>query len=163
MQPVVESSAAEADSVANTVFQRILVPIDFSAASRRAVAVALSLRARFGSEVHLFRLAQSGENDQFLAGTGAAGASPDWLVSDAEGRVRRFVDHVVPGRSGEVIIHAAIGEDVLHGVVRMARRIGATLTLVPGEAKEGVFRSTIEKLIIELECPVMLVRPPPVS
>ena len=145
---------------AKSVFERIFVPIDFSEGSRRALATALELRRAFGSEVHLFRLTESSENDQFLAGTGAGGMSPQRLVDDAEARLGRFVENVLPGRSGEVIVHAQVGVDVVHGIARNAKRFGTTLVLLAKEPKETMFRTQIEKLVQALDSAVMLLRAP---
>jgi nucleotide-binding universal stress UspA family protein len=145
---------------AKTVFDRILVPVDFTEGARRALATALELKKQFGSEVHLFRMTESSENDQFLAGTGASPMTPEALVEQAEGRLRRFVDNVLPGRSGEVIVHAQVGADVVHGIARRARHLGSTLVLLAEEPKQTVFRSHIEKLVQELDSAVMLIRTP---
>lgn len=146
---------------AKAVFDRILVPIDFSEGSRRALATALELKQRFGSEVHLFRLTEASENDQFLAGTGAAAISPQELVDAAEARLGRFVENVLPGRSGDVIVHAQVGADVIHGIARSARRFGTTLVLLAEEPKQTVFRTQVEKIVQELDSAVMLLRTPP--
>ena len=124
-----------------------------------ALGAALTLQKRFDSEVHLFRLTQSTENDQFLAGTGAS-LSPQELVTSAEERLRRFVDNVLPGRAAEVIVHANVGADVIHSVARAAKHIGATLALIPAESRHRLFRTTTEKLVLELDCPVLLVAGP---
>ena len=130
---------------AKLLFERILVPVDFSEGSRRALAIALELRRRFGSEVHLFWLTELSQNDQFLAGTGAAAVTPQDLVEAAEGRLRRFVDNLFPGRSSEVIAHARIGVDVVHAIAREARHIRTTLVLLAQEPKQAVFRTQVRK------------------
>jgi nucleotide-binding universal stress UspA family protein len=145
---------------AKAVFERVLVPVDFSEGSRRALATALELKRRFGSEVHLFRLTESSENDQFLAGTGAEAVSPRALIEDAEERLRRFVDNVLPGRSGEVITHAQVGVDVIHGIARSARHIRTTLVLLAEEPRQALFRTQVEKLVQELDGAVMILRTP---
>jgi nucleotide-binding universal stress UspA family protein len=145
---------------AKAVFERVLVPVDFSEGSRRALATALELKRRFGSEVHLFRLTESSENDQFLAGTGAEAVSPRTLIEAAEERLRRFVDNVLPGRSGDVITHAQVGVDVVHGIARSARRIHTTLVLLAEEPRQALFRTQLEKLVKELDSAVMILRTP---
>jgi nucleotide-binding universal stress UspA family protein len=158
------ASATKASSFdAKALFDRILVPVDFSEGCRRALATALELRKRFGSEVHLFRLTESSPNDQFLAGTGAASIGPGELVEDAKARLIRFVENVLPGQSGEVIVHAQVGADVLHGIVRSAGHIDTTLVLLAEEPKETMFRSQVEKLVQALDSAVMLLRTPPAT
>jgi nucleotide-binding universal stress UspA family protein len=154
------SSTVQSAFDPKAVFGRILVPVDFSEGCRRALATALELRERFGSEVHLFRLTESSENDQFLAGIGGAALSPKQLVDAAEARLRRFVENVFPGRSGEVVVHARVGMDVVHGIARSAKTLGTTLVVLAEEPKQKVFRTHIEKIIQELDGAVMLLRTP---
>jgi hypothetical protein len=45
--------AADADASSATPFERMLVPVDFSSASREAFALAMRLAQRWGSEVVL--------------------------------------------------------------------------------------------------------------
>jgi nucleotide-binding universal stress UspA family protein len=158
-----QSVAGASSFDAKAVFDRILVPIDFSEGSRRALGTALELRKRFGSEVHLFRLTASTSNDQFLAGIGGDSLAPRDLVEAAESRLQRFVENVLPGRSAEVIVHAQVGEDVVHGIARSAKHTGTTLVLLAEEPKQSVFRTQVEKIVQELDSAVMLLRTPPVE
>jgi nucleotide-binding universal stress UspA family protein len=146
---------------ARSLFDRVLVPVDFSEGSRRALAAALELRRQFGSEVHLFWLTEASENDQFLAGTGAAAMSPRGLIEAAEGRLNRFVDNVFPGSAGEVIVHAKVGADVLHAIARTAKGMGMTLVVLAQQPKHTVLRTQIEKLVRELDSAVLILRTPP--
>jgi nucleotide-binding universal stress UspA family protein len=143
---------------ARAVFERVLVPVDFSEGSRRALATALELKRCFGSEVHLFRLTESSENDRFLAGSGAEAMSPHALVTQAEERLRRFVDNVLPGRSGDVVAHAQVGADVVHAIARNARKLGTTLVVLAEAPKQTVFRTQMEKIVQELDGAVMILR-----
>jgi nucleotide-binding universal stress UspA family protein len=145
---------------AKTLFERILVPVDFTEGARRALATALELKKRFGSEVHLFRLTESSENDLFLAGTGAASLTPRELVQAAEERLRRFVENVLPGRADDVIVHARVGADVIHGIAREAKHTGTTLVLLAEEPRQTVFRTQVEKLVQELDSAVLVLRTP---
>ncbi|MGO8994085.1 MAG: universal stress protein [Polyangiaceae bacterium] len=141
---------------AETTFTRLLVPVDFSAGSRRALGAALVLRRSLGSEVHLFNLAELGGNDEYLAGTGANPVTPEELVEDTKARLLRFVDNVFPGHSREVTVHARMGVDVVHGIERIAKEIGATLVLLGARQRESFFRTDIEKVVRDLNGAVML-------
>jgi nucleotide-binding universal stress UspA family protein len=142
--------------VAETTFKRLLVPVDFSAGSRRALGAALVLRRSLGSEVHLFNLAELGENDEYLACTGANSVTPGELVEDTKARLRRFVDNVFPGQAAEVTVHARMGVDVVHGIERIANDLGATLVLLGARQRESLFRTDIEKVVRDLNGAVML-------
>lgn len=158
MQP----KAAVPDSFAfdtNGLFQRILVPIDFYEGSRRALALAFDFRDRHRSEIHLFHLAESSENDQFLAGVGANENAPG-LAGEANGRLQRFVENVFPGRSQEVVTHTRVGNEVAQDVVDVAKRVGATLVILEAEAKQTWLRTNAEKIIKGLQASVLLIRVP---
>jgi nucleotide-binding universal stress UspA family protein len=142
---------------ATTVFRRILVPIDFDEASRRALAMALELQRRFGSEVCLFRLTESSGNDEFLGGLGDVEAGGD-LVERAEARLRRFVDNVFPGQSALVACRAHVGTDVPRAIDRAATQWQASLVILGCHPHHTIFRTQIEKVTQELDVPVMLLR-----
>jgi nucleotide-binding universal stress UspA family protein len=154
-----KASAASADEA---TFARILVPVDFGPGSRRALGVALALQNRFGSEVHLFHLAEQGENDAFLAGIGGDALRPSDLVGDAENRLRRFVDNQHPGRSAGVIVHAREGEGVAvaNSIALEAKQLGVTLVLLGAPQKQSMFRTHLEKLVRGLDSAVMLLWTP---
>ena len=157
------STDSPADSQASdleSTFERILVPIDFSAGSRRALAAAMVMQRRIGSEVHLFHLATPGENDAFLAGIGGDALRPADLVADAEARLRRFVENLFPGRSADVQVHARGGIDVVNGIRKAAESVGATMVLLGGRSKQSLFRTQIEKIVRDLDGAVMLLRVP---
>ncbi len=141
-----------------TTFERILVPIDFSQASRQALTTALVLQDHLGSEVHLFHLAQPGANAEFLAGAGGVSVPPRELVDDARAHLRRYVDDLFPGRAAGVGVHAQVGADLVQGIERAAREIGATLVLLPGRSRGSLFRTNIEKIARDLEGAVMILR-----
>jgi nucleotide-binding universal stress UspA family protein len=150
----IETAARNAEAV----FQRILVPIDLSEGSRRALVTALALKRSFGSEVHLFRLTESTANDEFLGGIGGNHQTSNELVESAEARLLRFAENVIPGSSRDVIAHAQVGVDVVHGVGRSAKRVGATLVILAQEPKETLFRSAVEKIARDLDSAVMILK-----
>jgi nucleotide-binding universal stress UspA family protein len=156
LEPETETISAGAEQT----FARLLVPVDFNAGSRRALATALFLRDRLGSEVHLFHLAEPGENDRFLAGVGGNAAKPSDLLADAKDRLARFVENLYPGRSKDVNVHARGGIDVVDAVRKTANDVGATLVLLAGTPKHTLFRTQLEKIARELDTPVMLINVP---
>ncbi len=158
MQP----KAAVADSFAfdtNELFQRILVPIDFYEGSRRALALAFDFRERYRSEIHLFHLTESSENDRFLAGVGANENAPG-LAGEAAERLQRFVDNVFPGRSQDVVTHTRVGNEVAQDVVDIAERVHATLVILGAEARQTILRTNAEKIAKGLHASIFVVRVP---
>jgi hypothetical protein len=114
---------------ATATFERVLVPVDFSEGSRRALAAALLLKDLLHSEVHLLHLGTLGSNAEFLAGSGAYVGFGD-IQEDAKAEAIRFVENVFPGRASEVVVHAAIGEDVAGAIEAIARQVRPSLVIL---------------------------------
>jgi hypothetical protein len=149
------TTPGQAEQPATSMFARVLVCVDFSEASRHALAAGLALRDGMGSEVHLFHLADEGANDEFLAGIGASVGSGD-LADEARARLRRFVDNVFPGRAGDVFVHSLVGDDVLQGLESAARQFGATLVVLTGKPRQSVFRAHAERVARDLGAAVLV-------
>ena len=152
------SSVETPAATARPTFARILVPVDFSDDSRRALAMALVLRESFASEVHLFHLAEHGANDEFLAGIGGSSPPPGELVEAARSRLRAYLENLFPGTAEDVVVHAHYGTDVVAGIERAASEVGATLVLLAGRPRQSLFRTRIEKIVRDLNGAVMVVR-----
>jgi hypothetical protein len=116
---------------AMATFARVLVPVDFTAGSRRALAEALWLKDHLNSEVHLLHLGTLGSNAEFLAGTGADILYGD-IQEDAKAEAIRFVENVFPGRSSEVVVHAAVGEDLPRAIEAIETQVRPTLVILAG-------------------------------
>ena len=140
------------------MFERILVPIDFSAASRRALATALLMQDRLGSQVDLFHLAEQGANAEFLASSGA-NVTVSELADDARARLARFVDNVFPGRAAGVRIHVEVGADLVGAVEEAVREAGATLVLLAPGSRHALLRTHVEKVVRKVDAAVMLLPP----
>ncbi len=144
-------------SPVSTSFDRILVPIDFSAASRVALATAFFLQERLRSEVHLFHLTEQGANAEFLAGAGASIGYGD-LADDARKEMVRFVDNLFPGRASSIVVHTLVGEDLVRAINGVAREIDATLVLLAGRPRRSLFRTRIERVASALNRAVLVLR-----
>jgi hypothetical protein len=146
---------------AAATFERVLVPVDFSAGSRRALAAALLLKDRLHSEVHVLHLGTLGSNAEFLAGSGAEVGFGD-IQEDAKAEAIRFVDNVFPGRSSEVVVHASVGEDVAGGIEAIARQVRPTLVILadgapPAHRQERHTRKRVERAVARLDHVAVLV------
>ncbi|HEY4013857.1 MAG TPA: universal stress protein [Polyangiaceae bacterium] len=154
-EPRVEVTSHESPaSVAGAPFARILVPIDFSPTSRRALATALLLQDHLRSEVHLLHLAQMGENDAFLAGVGGGGVPPGELAADARDRLLRFVEHLFPGRASGVVIHAQAETTVVQGIEKATAEIHPTLLILCASPRHGLLRTHVEHIIRDIHTTV---------
>jgi hypothetical protein len=59
-----------------------------------------------------------------------------------------------------VEVSAEIGVDVLHGIVRRASHVAASLVILGEEPRQTLFRTLVEKIAQELDAAVMVVRAP---
>jgi nucleotide-binding universal stress UspA family protein len=139
---------------ATTIFRRILVPVDFTMDSHRAVGVALALQREHGSAVCLFHAAESAGSDDWLGGIGSPSVGGDWVV-ESEARLRRFLDNVAPGASARVEVRARLGE-AEHTVPRAARDWGATLVVAAASFHRRFRRSAAERLVHDLDVPTLI-------
>jgi nucleotide-binding universal stress UspA family protein len=137
------------------VFSRILVPIDFTDASRAALAAAADVARRLGSIVVLFHVANAGENDGFLAGTGAAWSLPDVIAVGGE-LLRAFAEEEQPDLASSFVYDVVGSIPVERAVALAATRHDATIVVIAAP-NEGVFRTRSERIARELTCPVLLV------
>jgi nucleotide-binding universal stress UspA family protein len=141
-------------AVAGQTFARILVPIDFSPSSRRALATALLLQDHLRSEVHLLHLAETGDNDEFLAGVGGGNVPPGELAADARDRLRRFVEHLFPGRVAGIVTHAQTGTTVAQAIEKATAEIHPTLVLLCGSPHRSLLRTHVERIMRNIHAQV---------
>jgi nucleotide-binding universal stress UspA family protein len=145
----------EEEEQPDTILERILVPVDYSMESHRAVALALELRRTHGSAVCLFHAAQSTGSDDWLAGIGSPSVAVDW-VAEAHGRLRRFLANVAPGAGEGIDVRARVGLP-LDTLGQEAHGWGATLVIATARVQSWLVRSPAERLLRELGLPVLII------
>lgn len=151
--------AAPVAPAAAALFDRLVVPIDFSAASRAAFATAMRIADTHGSRVVLFHAAGIDVNDEFLRHTGIPWGRGDVGVQ-ARDHLRRFADAVVAGSGARVEIDATRADDPVAGLAQACARHGASLVVAGSRPhdRRRLFRSTTERMVRALDCPVLVVR-----
>lgn len=157
-QPSLAARRGErAPAPAMGAFDRLLVPIDFSAASRAAFRLAMRIAERWGSEVILFHAAGLGSADEFLEHTGVRWGRAD-IVGEARDHLHRFADTVVPGSGERVRVDATRDDDAVRAVVGALRRHGASCVVLGTDPRDRprVLRSRAERMMRALECPIVL-------
>jgi nucleotide-binding universal stress UspA family protein len=160
MQTEVVGDASQ-DNLALEAFRRILVPVEPARDDARyALGAALELKRRFGSELLLVTFTEFGENEEWSRGLGAEQNLVD-LENDTATRLRRFVENVAPEAVGNVSIRALEDNEVPRGIERCVSEWGATLVVLTTHGHPGVFRARYERIIQNLDVPVLLLRPPP--
>ena len=137
------------------LFRKILIPIDFSVASRRALITACETRNKFGSEIHLFVERGGGANSGFLGSLGVPWGRDD-VEQSGRDQLRYFGESICEGMP--CLTNAATyGDDVVHGIADAAKDCGATIVFLPvHEHRNSLFRSRMERIVRSLEVPVLL-------
>ena len=142
--------------------RNILVPIDFSETSIRAIETAKGLARRFGASVHLANIHESYYPGSFLESEiPFAGAPLTYLENTRESAERHLIDlagkHKITGTC-----EVEVGGPAFDGICRIARKIRADLIVTSSHGRSGVQRvllgSTAERLVQHSPCPVLVTR-----
>lgn len=142
---------------------RILVPVDFSACSERALAHAVALAARLGASLHLLHIVE----DPIATGVwGGETVIPDLpelrreLVEDAERRLEPYREEAERARVPIVSI-ARLGLAAI-SIVEHAESLGVGLIVMGTHGRTGMAHllmgSVAEYVMRHAPCPVLTVR-----
>lgn len=137
-------------------FQQVLVPVDFSEPSRRALEYAVRLAAKFDSNLHVLNVIE----DSFLY---AASTAPEYrqpFEDEARTRLRELVE----GLGAESVV----GEYVVDGgtdsetIVEYAAKHSIDLIVIGtrglGGARQLLLGSVADAVVRTAPCPVLTVR-----
>lgn len=155
-QPITPSATRSFDP--SHIYERIVVPIDLGETAHAAVATALDLRRRCGSQVILFNVAGADENDGFLGGTGASWSLAD-VVRAGLSRLRALVE-TIDATERDAVVYDVVGSiDLVKGIIAAAIRHDATLVIlgIPSAPHAHVLRSRTERISRSLTCAVLQV------
>jgi len=142
--------------------RNILVPIDFSETSIRAIETAKGLARRFGATVHLVNIHESYYPGSFFESQiPFAGAPLSYLENTRQAAESQLID--LAGKykiTGTCAVE--LGGPAFEGICRIARKIGADLIVTSTHGRSGVQRvllgSTAERLVQHSPCPVLVTR-----
>ena len=135
----------------------ILCPVDFSAASRAALAYAAAISDHFGSELVVMTA-----NDPLLAEAAAMDSSPARVRDETLGELKRFFAGAVERRlkSGDAVFEVATGHPAPE-ILRVARARRSGLIVISSHGLSGFrkmfFGSTTERVLRETPAPVLVV------
>jgi nucleotide-binding universal stress UspA family protein len=143
--------------------RNILVPIDFSKISIRAIDTAKRLAHRFGAKVHLAHVHHWQYPTDFMGPVLAAGRPP---VSFEEHRRETLAEELttLAHKSGleSSATHLIEGPSAFHEICRLAQEIPADLIVMPTHGHTGLSHvflgSTAERVVQHSPCPVFVSR-----
>jgi universal stress protein A len=140
------------------VLQKILVPVDFSAASRNAHRYALRLAAKFGAELTLFYVLTP-TPVLSVSGISVAGSNGSDRAS-AEENLQAMTG---PSRTGAAKTRCVTRPGVpSHEIVEFAKESGTDLIVMATHGYTGwkhfCIGSTAERVVRAAPCPVLVVR-----
>jgi nucleotide-binding universal stress UspA family protein len=138
---------------------RIVVPIDFSRGSLKAIPYALAISRRFGAEVHLIHVI---DTTQYLPPTVLMWPAASRIEWNAH--VRKELDAVALkfAKFGEITLHAPLEGPAQEQICQTARHLKADLIVIATHGYTGYKRaflgSTAERVVQFSPCPVLVVR-----
>ena len=141
-------------------FERILVPLDFSDSSLRAVELAQGLAKRFGAELHLFH----SQPVNFAVSSPYAPALPVHYFEDL---TRAAAQQLHEWRSKhcdpDLVIVEHLGElPPAHAILELADELSIDLIVLGTRGLTGVkhvlLGSVAERVVQRAHCPVMTVK-----
>lgn len=143
-------------------FRRIVACVDFSETSQEVVKHALRLVAQDCSELHFLHVCQSGWNHWSAAAHWPALADFEkGCRSFLEGNLRQFV---APSPDTEAIYAVTQARTHGHGIAEYCRHVDADLVVLGTRGRTHLkyllLGSTVERLLRELPCSALVVRPP---
>lgn len=143
-------------------FRRIVACVDFSEASREVLAQAWRVAGRDRAEVHLLHVFQP--EWRFWTSMTELPALGDFEKSYRailEGNLRQFAAQSIQANP---VVSVCPGKTHGHGIAEYCRNVDADLVILGSKGQTNLkyvlLGSTVERLLKEIPCSVLLVRPP---
>ena len=137
----------------------LLVPLDFSSQSEKALAYAKTFCERFGSVIHLLHVA---EPVPMFAGIDVAPVPVDdpKKLSDLERKLDTLASRLLDGAVGRTIVRTGWATDE---TIAVAKELRIDLIIISTHGRSGIqrvfFGSTAEGVVRRAPCAVMVFRP----
>jgi nucleotide-binding universal stress UspA family protein len=140
--------------------KRILVPVDFSKVSKRAIRYATALARQFSAELSLLHVVEHLAIDRIL---GLAQSAEALAASMKQARVELEAVAARVDEASEVSATATIRDGTpFREICDTAKRVGADLIVLTTRGQGGMTRvvlgSTAERVVRHAPCPVLAVR-----
>ena len=140
--------------------KKILVPVDFSPCSERALQYALAFAGQFNASLVLLQVVEAFPID-YLVGFESSRQSNDWLIEQSRKRLKQLTRKLTAtgAISGEPIVN--FGKP-FQEIVQVAKDQGADLIVIATHGYTGLkyiqLGSTTERVVRHAPCPVLVVR-----
>ncbi|MCI0747184.1 MAG: universal stress protein [Verrucomicrobia subdivision 3 bacterium] len=152
-------SLSNASPGTSKLLTRILVPVDFSEGSRKAVRYAGALAAPFGATVYVACIVAPVVALEALSALGLA-ESDEVAATKCEAKLRAMARDEW-GESIQAEFEVVVG-DPLNEIIRLARELEADLIVMSTHGytglKHALLGSTAEHVVRQSPCPVLVVR-----
>lgn len=153
----------QSEAMKSRDFKNILVPVDFSGASGRAIETAQELGRRSGAAIHLVHVDDYYYPVGFMAPGAPVPMSMITFRDDNAERIRKELG-ALARKFGIPTANCYIRNDhpVFNGVCKVARQIGADLIVLQTQGRTGMQRffegSHAERIVQHSPCPVLVAR-----
>lgn len=154
-----QSGQATAVGVSEAIgLKRILVPVDFSESSRKALQYALAFAKLFNAEIALVHVVPNVSAESRLAFD-----MPELQRSLLQEGQDKLDDEIKPYAGGSVKLTASVLKGVpFHEIVQAGQQLKADLIVLGTHGRTGLrhvfMGSTAERVVRHATCPVMVVR-----
>jgi nucleotide-binding universal stress UspA family protein len=144
--------------------RNILVPIDFSKRSIKAIETTRRLAQRFSATIHLVHVHQFRYPDTFMGPVISAGELPDSFEEHRSTRLAEQLKAIASkcGLSPRDQTHLRVGAPAFDAVCRFAKEIPADMIVMATHGYTGLkhvfLGSTAERVVQHSPCPVFVVR-----
>ena len=141
--------------------KKILLPTDFSEASKRSAQYAMGLSEKFGAELHVLHVLQ--DLVALVPEPGLAFPPPgDYMLELTRSAEQALADMPQAGWSGRVVRATRQGPPFVE-IIRYARENDVDLIVLGTHGRTGLAHvllgSVAEKVVRKAPCPVLTVRP----
>ena len=149
------------DPIVHAELKRILVPLDFSSPSRRALRFARKWAARFGSEICLLHVIEPTNTYGVLGTEPILMPLPSADYHEPARAELEKVAHEEFSDSKKVSVHLRDGV-AYDEIVTAARELGVDLVIIATHGRTGLSHtllgSTAERVVRHARCPVLTLR-----
>ncbi len=140
--------------------QRILVPVDFSSSSEKAMHYAVSFARQFDAKITLLHVRPVPYYPAEIGGFPAAVPTSEPLTEKLKLRLEADVTRLIPPEMHERTVFR-VGS-AFDEICKAARKIGADLVIIATHGHTGLkhmlLGSTAERVVRHAPCPVLVVR-----